>query len=80
MALPPPPDAAFEAIRNLWAIHAADILALAERAANQRSAIVDQLLSQLSALAEPSTFLAISRDQPIIRERLIKANPALRLS
>lgn len=76
-ALPPPPDAAFEAVHNLWSTRAPEILTIAEHAANQRSAIVDQLLDRLSAVAEPASFLAISRGHPTIRARVIGANPAL---
>jgi hypothetical protein len=76
-ALPPPPGAAFEAIHDLWPTRASEILTIAEMAANRDSAIAGQLLDDLSAVAEPTSFLALSREHPIIRGRLIRANPAL---
>ena len=76
-ALPSPLEAAFEAVRGLGTAHASDVLTIAERAASKSSAIADELLDRLSAVAEPESFLALSRKHPIVRERLIRANPAL---
>ncbi len=76
-ALPPPPEAAFDAIHNLWSARASEILMIAEQAANEGSHIADELLDRLSAVAQPESFLALSREHPIVRERLIRANPAL---
>ncbi len=76
-ALPSPLEAAFEAGRDLWAVRASEILTIAERAASENSAIADELLDRLSAVAEPESFLAQSHKHPIVRERLIRANPAL---
>ncbi|MEA2754691.1 MAG: hypothetical protein QOJ54_980, partial [Aliidongia sp.] len=76
-ALPSPSEAAYEAIHDLWSTRSTEILVIAEQAANQSSAILEQLLDRLSAVAERASFLAISHEHPIIRERLIRANPAL---
>ncbi len=76
-ALPPPPEAAFEAAHDLWPTRAREILTIAEEAANGSSAIVEQLLDRLSAIAEPASFLDQSRGYPIIRKRLVRTNPAL---
>ena len=70
-------EAGFEAVRDLWAARPAEILTIAERAANKSSVIADELLDRLSAVAEPESFLALSREHPIVRERLLRANPAL---
>jgi hypothetical protein len=69
--------AVFEAVRDLWTARPLEILAIAERAVNESSAIADELLDRLSAVAEPKSFLALSRKHPIARERLIRENPAL---
>ncbi len=76
-ALPPPPEAAFEAVQDLWSTRASDILTIAEQAANKSSALSEQLLDRLSGVAEPASFLAVSRQHPTVRGRLIRANPAL---
>jgi hypothetical protein len=76
-ALPPPPEAAFEAVHDLWSTRASEILTIAEQAANKSTVIVEQLLDRLAAVAEPANFLAISREHPTIRKRLIRANLAL---
>jgi hypothetical protein len=76
-ALPPPPQAAFEAVHDLWSTRASEILTIAERALHESSAIADELLDRLSAVAEPESFLALSHKHPIVRERLVRANPAL---
>jgi hypothetical protein len=76
-ALPSPPEAAFDAVRDLWSARASEILTIAERAVSESSAIADELLDRLSAVAEPESFLALSHKHPIVRERLVRANPAL---
>lgn len=76
-ALPPPPEVAFEAIHDMWSIRASEILTITEQAANKSSTMVEQLLDHLSAVADPANFLAISRQHPTIRERLIRMNPEL---
>ncbi len=76
-ALPSSQEAVFEAVRDLWTVRPSEILTIAERAANESSAIAEEVLDRLSAVAEPKSFLALSRKHPIVRERLIRANPAL---
>ena len=76
-ALPSPPKTAFEAVQAQWSIRAPDVLTLTERAAGTSSAISEELLDRLSAVAEPERFLGLSRDYPIVRERLIRKNPEL---
>lgn len=76
-ALPPIPETAFEAVHDLWSTRAPEILMIAEVALNKSSAIGESLLDRISAVAEPSSFLALSLGHPVIRTRLIRANPAL---
>ncbi len=76
-ALPPPPEAAFEAVHDLWSTRSSEILRIAEKAANGSSVIFEQLLDRLSAIAEPANFIGLSREHPVIRKRLISTNPVL---
>lgn len=76
-ALPPPPEAAFEAVHDLWSTRSSEILRITEKAANSRSTIFEQLLGHLSAVAEPANFIGLSREYPVIQKRLIRANPVL---
>ena len=77
VALPPPPETAFEAVHGLWSTRASEILHVAEKAITEGSSAVENLLDRLSSLAQPISFLGISRDYPIIRQRLVRANPSL---
>ena len=68
---------AFEAVGELWATRPSEILAIAERAANESSTIADELLHRLSTIVEPQSFLALSGEHPIVRERIIRTDPSL---
>jgi len=76
-ALPPPPETAFEAVHGLWSTRASEILNVAEKAVTEGSGAVENLLDRLSSLAQPISFLGISHDHPLIRQRLIRVNPSL---
>lgn len=76
-AFPQPPETLFEAVHTLWPTRAPEILTIAEQSAGNSSAIAEQLVSCLSTVADSASFLVMSREHPIIRERLIRANPAL---
>ena len=69
MALPPPPEAAFETVHDLWLTRAPEILTITEEAANRNSVVVERLLDRLSALAEPASFLSLSRNYPMTSEK-----------
>ena len=77
VALPPPPEAAFETVHDLWLTRAPEILTITEEAANRNSVVVEKLLDRLSALAEPANFLSLSRDYPMTRKRVVRMNPAV---
>ncbi len=76
-ALSAPPEAAFEAVHQLWSERPSTILAIAERAVRQESPVADQVLERLAAVAAPETFLSLSWEHPTVRARLIEAEPTL---
>ena len=76
-ALPQPPPAIFGAMQNLWSQRAGQILEIAERAEKKQSSYAEELLDRLSEIAEPESFLGLAQEFPNVRERLVRANPAL---
>ena len=76
----PPPIEAYSAIHNFWPSRSNDILILAERAAEQNSEFDNWFLNNLAKVFEPTTFLALTKDCPNLRQRFIPLNPTLLLS
>lgn len=76
-ALPPVPEATFAALLDLWPAHATELLGLAESAANSDGFIFERLLPRLAAVAEPASFIGLSRDYSVVRNRVVMENPAL---
>lgn len=76
-ALPPLPDAAFDAIHDLWLTRAPEVLTITEEAANRESAILERLLNRVSTLVEPMSFLRLSRDCHVTRSLVVRLNPTV---
>lgn len=76
-ALPEPPLVTLEIIQRAWSDQPRRILSIAELAVHQQSPVANDVVSRLAAVASPATFLAISKESSIVRERLVEANPAL---
>lgn len=76
-ALPSMPEAAFDAVLDLWPARATEILGVTETAANTNEAIFETLLKRLSTAAEPASFISLSRGFPTVCRRLVSENPGL---
>jgi hypothetical protein len=73
----PPPALALNAIRLYWHTRAAEILAIAENAVDAKAVFAEQLVDQLTVIADPSSVFALASRYPALRDHLIRRNPQL---
>jgi hypothetical protein len=76
-ALPSPPTATLKTLSAFWPSRAAEILAVTDKALQRGSAIAEEIVPMLSEMIEPATFVALSKDHPAARLRLVRSNPQL---
>lgn len=76
-ALPPVPEATFATLFDLWPAHATELLGVAESAANSDGLIFEKLIGRLAAVAEPASFIGLSREYSIVRKRVVMEKPDL---
>ena len=75
--LPIPSSVLFHSVAGLWANRPDDVLSVAHLLAQRESQFAEMLLKPLSSVIELRRLLQGTADRPMLRRRLLEANPLL---